>query len=259
MIQGRWVVLGCVLALTNAGCGRNGGVVIKSADVSAYTQLGQTYTQVAFGLNTGSLDLPSVVFPVMNPQAPGEELGKISLLKMVGGGSKLAIDLNLTRAAQIQGTDESFLPNGSPLPLSLPAGTAVFGFPVAHTGIKAYFALGPHTAVMGAALPIREFLPLGQKFGILNIFPSFHVGAVSGIAGLFLSPVPEQNGLAVFADLSGALSVEAMRGVEQDWSPPGKNDPRVEFKEPLPSKDIQKKVAHDLDEVGKTSGVLHFE
>jgi hypothetical protein len=247
-----------VLSLSSVGCGK-GRSFVNSAELTAYTEAEQIYTELGLNLDTGSVQLPSLVFPVVNPRNSAEQIGKISLLKMLDRGSRLGIALNLSKVAQIQGSDGSMLPNGDRIPLTLPEGTSAVSFPVAGSNIRAYLALGPHVAVFGAALPIREFLELGQIFGQISVFPSFSFGKFTGVAGLFLGPTTGTNGFAVFTDLSRALTPDQLRELVPGWSPPGEGDARAVITSRVPDRKTQREIFDRMQEIGKKSGVVTLE
>jgi hypothetical protein len=71
------------------------------------------------------------------------------------------------------------------------------------------------TAIMGAALTWPVLDNFGRNVGPVNFFPGFNItDGVRGIAGIFASHYPNQNGVAVFADVSEWLK-NSRRGTYQ--------------------------------------------
>jgi len=189
-------------------CGQNPSQVQIVKDLSFVTSTNannEVILSLDVELELGNMALPSLEVPVMHPQN-GQQLGTVSLLATMNGTNELGLDINLTSAsAGSINNGNANLPNNRPIPVGGIDQSKVLAFPVGQTGIKIYLALAPGMALVGVAVPITQLDSLGKSLGGLNIFPTFNIEGVQGIAGLFTGQKPGQSGLALFADFSKVI------------------------------------------------------
>lgn len=195
------------LAVVSTGCGKN--ELLKSASGKTSTfdngNLGVTLTTV---WDTGDVSVPAVQFPIPNPNDTSQKIGSLALKPVFPTGAEVEIAIDFTSIADID-ADDALLPNGTSIPIGGLGDTPVVGIPIADTKAKAYFALGSGIAVLGFAVPIREFDEIGRNTGQSNLFLPFEFFNVRGTGGLFAGPRTMQTGLGLFADI-GKLIQEAV-------------------------------------------------
>lgn len=213
-------------ALSISGCGKNseGEKLVQNVTVSAYQQETDVYLEIKALVNTGNMQLVGFELPIFDFHNPSMVYGKVAVrLPLSGTGTEIALAVNLTDVAGLQ-TVDSLLPNGTPLPVGGLGNVPVLAIPIGG-GSKVYFALGRDVAMAGVAINIREFDGLGAGGELpINIFPQFKfANGVVGIAGIYTSPTPGKNGLALFVDAGNALDglmnkstskLTALNGVE---------------------------------------------
>ncbi|OFZ56710.1 MAG: hypothetical protein A2428_05665 [Bdellovibrionales bacterium RIFOXYC1_FULL_54_43] len=197
------------LALFMGGCGQNNSQnnLVKDVQLRTFEQNGASYVEVASLFNTGATQLASFELPIFNPEKPSEVYGRIAVRQVLTGnatGFELGLAVNLTEVAHLNLVDK-YLPNGTPIPVGGLGNTPVIGVPVGGSGARIYVAYGPNVALIGAALPIREFD--GMTDAPVNVFPMFEFGeGVRGIAGIFTGTEKKQSGIALFVDAGPALN-----------------------------------------------------
>ena len=192
-------------AVVATGCGKNGGGFIKNASVTPTTVNGDVFANLTLDLNTGNLNLGGINVPIKDPKHPNVNLGTISWLSG-GNFSEIKASINLSKIANVHSVDGHNLPNGTPIPVGGLDNVPVMAIPISN-GIVVYVAFAKDTAVMGAAIPIKEFAEVSKLVGGLNFFPSFQFGKdVQGVAGIYTSaPGVNKNGISFFIDASGIL------------------------------------------------------
>jgi hypothetical protein len=196
-----------VLALAVTGCGKGGlPSFVKGAKVETHTQEGKAWAGVDVDLNTGVFVLPSFEVPIPNPKIPGSTLGTFSLKTILGGGSQVGIDMNLSDAVQ-SGLDGSKLPNGNPIPIA-GIGDAAISFPITNGGSRVYLGIGSGVAMVGFALVVSQFDQLAKYFGGIDVFVPVRLPYnLTGTVGLFSSSEASKSGLAVFLDVSAYIKL----------------------------------------------------
>jgi len=188
-------------------CGKGAGSIVKDVTLGTHTDpdSGDAWVQMITLLDTGNLLLPALNLPIWNPEDPDRPYGRLALRPATGNRGEIDISVNLSLAAKIKNQTND-LPNGSPLPMSVPDSAKLIGLPVGSGGSRIYLAFSEDTAVLGTAIVIREFDKIGDKIGSINVFPAFRFpNDVTGVAGIFTSPRPSESGIAFFADLAPLL------------------------------------------------------
>jgi hypothetical protein len=200
------VVLALVLSsFAVTACGKQVKFV-KDVQVQTYLADQDVMARLNATLDTGKLQIPGITLPIINPKKPGVTYGTIGFAPALGGGSELRLDIDVTKAAGVEGMDGDRLPNGSPIPVGGLGDTPVIGLQVGANS-KVYVAVGPGVALLGVALSIPQFDVIGSKIPIpVNLFPTFQLAnGIKGIAGIFTGSRPGTSGVALFADASAAL------------------------------------------------------
>lgn len=265
----RYFLFASGLVLTtglSTGCGKGGGIgsLVQDVQVKTYEQDGELLGELRAQLTTGALILAGLDLPIVDPKKPGKVYGHVTINNNFGGGggSELAVQLNLSQilnAAPMQST----LPNGTPIPVGGLGGAAVVALPVGSTGARVYVGLGTDVAMLGLALPFRQFDQIGQYVPGINLFQPFSSNKINGIVGIFTGANAGQNGLALFADLSGlihktektkvlaGLRSEMLASVAMDsgGAGAGRAAERLEFRDVKPSKWKTRQVYWMLNEL----------
>lgn len=192
---------------TLTGCGKGGlksfvrGVEFGEQDLPDGRHEGTL--KVSLGKSLGAL--PAFEVPLENPAAPGTALGTIALEPVEGGGSALELrfdfaSIELLQSYSTAGTSVT-LPNGSLLPVGLPAGVK----PVSVSFLaesQAYFALGGSTRMAGVALALPQFDFLSNLTGGNDLFIPFKLkNGMRATAGIFASRASGRSGIALFVEL----------------------------------------------------------
>jgi len=179
-----------------SGCGSGGKIVKKMKFVNEMVGA-NVYTGFDATMNLGKIDLPYSMIPIMHPKT-GANIGFINTEpKLIG----LRLDL-LTLSKLPVESNAATLPNGRPLPVSLPADVIPMSIPIKGTNAKVYFALGSENIMAGVALTLKVVDTNGggyqQYLGIpANVFFPFTIDpTLSGTAGIFTG---EKFGVGVFA------------------------------------------------------------
>lgn len=197
------VALAAVAFIATA-CGNDNGIV-KNVKLKSYNQEGDAYAEVIATLNIGGAQLPSVELPVFDPRNPAVTYGKVSLTPGLGNQADVGIAVNLSDVAHVPGGN-ALLPNGGKLPVGGIDVTKFVALPLGNTNAQLYVAVDSQLAVIGTAIPIKEFDSVGKVGGGANLFTSFALkNGVRGIAGVFTSARPGQNGFGIFVDASSLL------------------------------------------------------
>jgi hypothetical protein len=210
---GRFFAL-IAMAAVMTGCGNN----FKVSEVKVATQDmgGDAYASVQANVRTGRMRLPSFELPILDPKNPQEIYGRLRSQQIAGlQGSQITIALNLSKSIKAPFA-EPVLPNGDPLPIGGLEDAAVVALPVAQTRAKIYVALGEGIAVIGTALPIKEFDSFTGYVPGLNLFPVFcFERGICASAGAFVGEREGESGLGLFVDAGAALYRDAReKGVE---------------------------------------------
>lgn len=187
-------------------CGQQSGSQLVS-DVKVATNLvnEQVWVDVKAKFDLGNTMLPSVTLPVVNPKNPSQQYGTISMAPTFDGKNEIGIAVNFTEALKIQGGPAS-LPNGTSLPVGGLNGVDVIQLNIPNTLARVYIALDQGVAMAGFAIAIKELDQIGSTIGNINLFPSFKIEKIIGIAGVFTGTASGQTGLALFVDLSSVLN-----------------------------------------------------
>ncbi|MBS1960266.1 MAG: hypothetical protein JST80_12385 [Bdellovibrionales bacterium] len=183
-----------------SACGKDGKLNLKNVDLSTKVVSGQTYLNLDAQIVIGNLKFPNVEVPILNPKTM-QSFGQMALANQGDGTNKLYLSIDFEQASRLDPNLGFMLPNGRELPLSLGASnTALIGIPILQKS-RLYVGGDLHGDLyFGVAIVITAFDNVMNQVDIpLNIFTGFPFSnSVTGVAGLFTSPMPAQNGLALF-------------------------------------------------------------
>ena len=195
------------LSVAMTGCGKN--ELLKSASGKTVTMdNGNLAVELITVWDTGDVGVPALQFPIPNPNDTSKTIGSLALKPVFPKGAEVTVGLDLTSIADVD-SDDARLPNGTSIPIGGLGDTPIIGIPIADTHAKAYFALGSGIAVLGFAIPFREFDEIGRNTGQSNLFLPFEFFKIRGTGGLFAGPRTMQTGLGLFADI-GQLIQDAV-------------------------------------------------
>ena len=203
------------LALMAVGCGKqNTQSLVQGIQLNSHQDNGDTFVGMTAQLNTGAMQLVAFDLTIVDPKNPTQAYGHLSAQQLISGGAQLSLDVNLTKVTHLNYVT-GVLPNGTPIPVTI-LGGSVIGIPIGNTGGYVYVAYGNGAAMLGVAMPIKEFNGMSGYVGTANIFPAFDFGkGVTGVGGVFVGNQPSQSGIAIFVDASGAIPTDS------PWTVPG--------------------------------------
>lgn len=190
--------------LMMSACGKKGDLQITAVDMSTSQIEQRTYLNFEALVKIGKLKFPNVEVPILNP-ATMTSFGQLALLRQADGTNKMMVSIDFETATRLNPVLGYSLPNGREIPLSLGAQNAtLIGIPILEN--SRIYVGGDLRGEMflGAAIAIPAFDNIMNQVSIpLNIFTAFPFSAnVTGVAGIFTSPGPGQNGLALFVKKS---------------------------------------------------------
>ena len=202
--------------LMNTACGGKDFNWVKDADIQSYQSNGEVYGELITYLDTGGMQLPSIMLPILNPKNPSQTIGQFALRSNFGADydSELFVQLNISKIANIPGVGRApRLPNGSAIPVGGIDTNKLLMLEVGGTKTLVYVSIDTQAkqGMLGAAVPIKQFDTIGSTLPGVNIFPTFNVGNnIRGTFGIFTGAGSGQNGFALFIDASGLLQNKAV-------------------------------------------------
>jgi hypothetical protein len=243
--------------LAFVGCGKQ-QTVVTDFKVNPYFEEDDLYLSVSTQLNLGNISLPSLVLPIIHPKTY-ENLGNF-VIQSTGLGSAVAINLNISEVAKIQGALAK-LPNGNNLPLI--GENQVIVIPIQNIA-RVYLSVGASTMALGFDITFSGLDGAGQTVGNVSLFPNFAVGPVIGSAGMFFSKTAGQNGIGLFADISAALDelvfVELGKNSQEanlkslSWN----SELQLNYSAVTPSKRIQDKIDKEIARLHRNKTTLRL-
>ena len=139
--------------------------------------------------------------PIMNPKNPSVVWGEISVISDITGTSQsLQIVLDLTAAMGSLAPTAGFMPNGTLIPIAGLNASNWLVIPVGGGKGDIYVNINPSakSAVLGASFSIAA---MKASFPV-DLFMSFNVNSIPGLAGLYTGMGKGQSGFAVFVSAS---------------------------------------------------------
>lgn len=241
-------------AVALSACG-SGGRVVKSLTFANETIDSMPYTGFDAKLNLGDVDLPYAQLPVFTKT--NKVIGYIGT-----GGQQISLRLSVQDLAggNLE-LDAATLPNGRPLPISLPADIIPMAIPIKGSNAKVYFALGNQNIMAGVGLTLKVTSTNGELrnwddyLGIpANIFfPVTINSTLKATAGVFTG---EKFGVGVFAVQTLKQQTSGLFGGIAAFSKTGKVSGGKEFfgvKEQQPSSRNMYKINSALEDVRTVS------
>lgn len=196
-----WAV---VFSLLFVSCGKNNQKIVTDIDVQERIDQDKVFIDVEAKLDLGNTTLLPAKFPVRIPNK-----GLIGEVELGLDFVKVSVLLSELVKLQIQDT---LLPNGMKLPLI--NANKVVVIPLDKNGkSKLYFSLVGGAKAVGVTLAIKELDKLGAELkSPSGLIPSIRLGEFTVHAGIYTSPNPGENGLAIFADLNPIFKILASQG-----------------------------------------------
>jgi hypothetical protein len=187
--------------ITLSAC--SSGALLGSLKLGLIPQLAGNALSLSSGLNLGNLVLGNLQTPILDP-ITRNLIGNLTLGSTGSLPGQLQnILLNLNPGAALSGSTElgMTLPNGKPLPTELGVSPGELrGIPLLDQSRVYVGTDSKGRSIVGVALTLRELdsvsalMPLASN----NFIPRSMPGSTLGLAGIYLSPVPGQSGIAVF-------------------------------------------------------------
>lgn len=188
--------------------------IIKNVSVSAQEQEGDLYVGLTTQLQTNNLQILNITLPVFATSMPGVQVGQIEVQSYSPGFTNVTLKVNLSEVTELPLRQETSLPNGTPFPVW---GVDVKGWYSLAVGSsqasKVYLNLASNQsyAILGYALSI-DSLSVGIA---ANVFKPFQADTIAGYGGLYTGLLPDQSGLAVFANIRSLIPQNSFTAVEE--------------------------------------------
>ena len=173
-------------------CGNSGKQFVSDVDVQTVNQDQQKWLVSNFRLNLGKVELPELVFPLPSDYGNFRSFRKDS-------ANYLGVDFNISSILNLPGNIAT-LPNGQVVPIDV-GGAGIIEIPNDKINGKVYLAVADGVALIGVAAVIKQLADL--DVGDIGVFPTYKVGKVDVMAGIFTSSTDNTNGIAIFANLAG--------------------------------------------------------
>ncbi|MBU6154522.1 MAG: hypothetical protein KGP28_09500 [Bdellovibrionales bacterium] len=193
--------LAVLLSLSTAACSPKDTIKLKGVDLGTHQSQGRTFVDLEAIVLMGRLHFPNLEVPIYHPGSM-QNLGSVLLQPLDDGSNRLFVSVDYEAATSLDPTLGSTLPNGRELPRALNLGSVkMVGIPILEAS-RIYVGgnLKANLAV-GVALGVPALDSVTQSIPIpLNLFFSYPFSPeVSGVAGLYSSPLRGRNGVGVFA------------------------------------------------------------
>lgn len=173
-------------------CGNSGKQFVSDVNVQTVNQDQQKWLVSDFKLNLGSVELPELVYPLPSDYGNFRSYRK-------DAANYLGVDFNISSILNLPGNIAT-LPNGQVVPIDV-GGAGIIEIPINKINGKAYLAVADGVALIGVATVIKQLRNL--EVGDIGVFPTYKVGKVDIMAGVFTSKEDNTNGIAIFANLAG--------------------------------------------------------
>ena len=245
------------LAACLTACGGSSPFVVD-ASLRTFQQNDDLYLETSAIFNTGGLNLPSFEIPIPNPTNLSKPYGRVSLYPGFHKKAELILGFNLSSLTGLSWVAPR-LPNGSHLPIGGLVENEVFTIPISGTSARAYVSSTPGRSLLGIAIPIREFMPIGGIAGNAGVFSVFRSASWQGIAGVFTGSKPEGSGIAFFIDATTAFSqLRSPNGLLRTNSLRAELiGPPLMFNDSMPQASQHKKILKQLKKLSDKKTRLH--
>lgn len=190
-----------------AACGD--GSYVKDIQVRSYNENNQAYAEVAAMLPSGNLPIQGFEYPLSHPSAPDRAFGKVALVAVAGGDSRMLLTVNVSEVAKLPAsTLDNKLPNGTSWPGAAGSSATMVAFNIGDkSGSKVYVDLSPtdKKATLGVAFVVPSLN--SPVKAVVNMMPAFNMeNGLTGNAGLFFGVTPNTSGFGLMVDASKAIT-----------------------------------------------------
>jgi hypothetical protein len=187
------------LGMNLVGCSQQTNF-LQNIGLNVDEQGGANYVNLSAKVDLGNAVFDSLQIPVNDPRT-GENVGKVQLNTASDGKAQITLSVNASTMLNADPSLGSMLPNGRPIPSAVGAAAGeLLAFPILnHSRVYIGGDLKTHV-IAGVALAIQGLdNVMGQVGAPANLFFAKTINGVSGVAGVYGSPVANESGIAVFA------------------------------------------------------------
>jgi len=196
-----WMV---IFSLALISCGKNNQKIVTDVDVGERIDQDKVYIDVEAKLDLGNTTLLPGKFPVKIPKKG--LIGEVEL-----GLDFVKVSVLLSELVKLQ-IEDAELPNGMQLPLINTNKVVVIPLDKNQKSYL-YFSLIGGAKAVGVTLAIKELDKLGAELKTPSgLLPAVKLGEFTVHAGIYTSPHPGENGLAIFADLNPIFKILSSQG-----------------------------------------------
>ncbi|MBS1959237.1 MAG: hypothetical protein JST80_07200 [Bdellovibrionales bacterium] len=212
----------CVLAISLSACS-GGQKFFDTANMVVSTHgTNDSYVDLSATFEMGNVSLTEATFNVVDPNNHNN-VGSVSFQQLPSGKGTVSLSVNMTTLVHADPDLGLALPNGNALPLSLniERGDSM-GIPVGDYS-RVYLGGSLQTTLFaGLAIAIEGLDQVMDRLSTgANIFFMFRPNDnLMAVGGIYASPNPHQNGVAVFGKYSrsgGMLDEEIDESLDNDF------------------------------------------
>jgi hypothetical protein len=211
-----FTLFAALIALSLSACSPKDTVKLKGVDLGTHESGGRTFVDLEAIILMGRLHFPAIEVPIHHPDSM-QNLGSVLLQPLDDGSNRLFVSVDFEAASTINPVLGQTLPNGRELPRALnPESARMIGIPILQ-GSRIYVGgTLKSNLIAGAAFGVPALDAVTQSIPVpLNLFFSYPFSPeVSGVAGLYSSPVRGQNGIGVFAKKTLSIQASVLAGNE---------------------------------------------
>lgn len=205
------VLTGLMVVLS--ACSGGGRSFMKNLDIRVSAQGNESFVTLASEFELGNVSLDAATYTIKDPKTQ-QQVGKIDFGQTQAGLGAITMEVNASLLVHADPDLGLTLPNGRPLPLALSIERGdSFGVPV-NEHSRVYLGGSLQTTIFaGVAFAIKGLdQVMDQLSNPANVFYTFRPNdKIMGAGGIYGSPMPNQNGVAIFGAFSkngGMLDLE---------------------------------------------------
>jgi hypothetical protein len=195
------------LSIVVSACSGNGQSFFKNLDIKVSERNNESYVTFTSKFELGNVSLDAATYTIKDPHNGNQPAGKIDFSQDAQGFGLIDMEVNATLLVHADPDLGLSLPNGRPLPLSLSIERGdSFGVPVGEHS-RVYLGGSLQTTIFaGVALAVKGLdQVMDQLSNPANVFFLFRpTNTIMGAGGIYGSPNPNQNGVALFGKYSKA-------------------------------------------------------
>lgn len=178
-----------LVGLSSCGVGSK---IVKGLDFKTENVGGTYYTGFDAVIDLNGLSLPTATLPIYAPKNKSITIGELKI-----DANTIGVRVDLKSALKVDVLDGTKLPNGRPVPVTLPTGVLPIAFPIGGTNSKLYLAVSSETLMAGVAVTFKDDgLPDFLKQSLNAFFKFTIANNLTGNVGLFSG---DAFGLGLFA------------------------------------------------------------